>query len=119
MSIMNLGFESRTSQTVLDATIDGRWAGSVLISEWEDGFFAYRLFVEREHRGKGLATELMRHARAHADGKPVYLQPSAFADAPMDTSQLSVWYARLGFVDAGENIHSRFDLASGARMLRG
>ena len=111
-------FQVTPGQTVVDAVIDGKWAGGFLVSDWaDDGLFVYRLFVEQQYRGNGIAAGLMRRAQEIAGGRPVYLEPSAFADSPMNSAQLAAWYERLGFVDAGDEINSRVAGDMVSRML--
>lgn len=111
-------FRVTSGQTVVDAIIGGNWAGGLVVSDWADGLFVYRLFVERQYRGSGVATGLMGRAKEMANRKPLYLQPSAFADSPMDTAQLAAWYERMGFVDAGDEINAAVSGDMAWRILR-
>ena len=59
------------------------------------------MWVDPEHRQKGLATRLMREALdAHA-GEAIYLTVHGYTNQPLSDEQLAAWYTRFGFQDAG------------------
>lgn len=104
-------FETRTDQVVIDCSLDGDSVGVITVSNWHDGVFAYRLFVDPKCRRRGIASGLIQEARRYANGKPLYLCPKAYAESPMSTASLVLWYERLGFVvlPAGWWLENGFD----------
>lgn len=59
------------------------------------------VWVDPDHRRKGLASRLLREALAAHVGEVVYLQVHAYTNQPLSDEQLTAWYARFGFQPAG------------------
>ena len=80
---------------VFDYSLNGRSQGFLTLLPWNDGWFVCRLYVNPEFRDQGVATALM--TRVLDDYGPFYLQPEAWADAPLSNDDLGEWYQSLGF----------------------
>lgn len=59
------------------------------------------VWVDPEHRRKGLASRLLREALAAHASEAVYLTVHGYTNQPLSDEQLTAWYARFGFQSAG------------------
>jgi GNAT superfamily N-acetyltransferase len=59
------------------------------------------VWVDPEHRQKGLATRLIREALAAHAGEAIYLTVHGYTNQPLSDEQLACWYGSFGFVQAG------------------
>jgi len=55
------------------------------------------LFVVEEHRGQGVAKELMEAAMELCEARPIYVDVCAFDNNGMNDKQLAEFYSKLGF----------------------
>lgn len=83
-------------ETISIVRVDGRDVGYMKLEEHEDHLYLSGIYLGRDHRRKGLGSELMRHLtrRAGSMGKPLRLRVLR----PNPAQHL---YERLGFIITG------------------
>jgi len=95
-------------ETVAELTLTKLWS-----NEWEIEY----LKVEPSHRGKGLASELLERAKAHAIKNQLlligYLEPIG----SLDREQMKSWLVRHGFKHSWYDFTNSFHKGSQKRVL--
>lgn len=59
------------------------------------------VWVDPDHRRKGLATRLLNEALAAHPNEAIYLTVHGYTNQPLSDEQLITWYGRFGFVATG------------------
>lgn len=85
----------------------------------DDNVMIARLFVEPEHRGKGLAKRLLNVVSDASIGKRVYTRAHAYGDKPKSDEELNKMYEHLGFAPAVGGKKGLLELKKEARRGMG
>lgn len=89
------------------ATVDGKQVGLAEILRDYQGKDLFRSFkVSKDHRGKGVGTELLRRLFERADKEgldTLYTRANPYEDEPMTREQLMQLYAKFGFKPTEED----------------
>lgn len=78
-----------------------RLAVADLCDYFGHGLIVTRINVPREHRGRGIASEILREICREADAEGVRLCLEVSSSDGLDADQLRDWYERHGFSGSG------------------
>ena len=76
--------------------------GSAILRDRKGEMTILSLQVEPEFRGKGVATELLNKIISDYSTTDLYIRPRPYKDKPVDRDKLRNFYAKMGFVELGE-----------------
>lgn len=80
---------------------EGREICSAVVRHRHGVQWLSEVWVSPDARRQGLGTRLVKAVVRWCGHRALYLSVSAYADQPLSDSQLSLWYARFGFVPVG------------------
>lgn len=100
LSLAEISMPSAPSEMLVTTDEHKDLTGYLTLRQYREGWLIADVFVLREHRGKGLASELLDQAILAADEFDIDLVLRVAGNGQPDTlddEQLGEWYRRYGF----------------------